>query len=135
MGDEIASPSPSIQLFLHKILQKNRSEGDVKKYPLAAAAGKRFWIIFLSVDSLVWIFAIGGTRVDPLHNGPLMCCRDTGGGGRRKSPIFIPEGTYHQKYPPNLSQSSALILRGIFHKHWNERKLNSFQNLIFQNLQ
>ena len=62
----------------------------MKKYLSAAAAGKRFWIIFLSVDSLVWIFAIGGTRVDPLHNGPLMCCRDTGGGGRQKSPIFIP---------------------------------------------
>ena len=40
-----------------------------------------------------------------LHNGPLMCCRDTGGGGRQKFPIFIPTHpphpgrTYHQNIP------------------------------------
>ena len=51
---------------------------------------------FLLSEALEWL---------ALHNGPLMCCRDTGGGGRQKFPIFIPTHppppgwTYHQNIP------------------------------------
>ena len=48
-----------------------------------------------------------------LHNGPLMCCRDTGGGGRQKFPIFIlthpptaPWPDLSSKYPLDLGSLS-----------------------------
>ena len=124
-------------MFCTKTCKKivNRREGDVRKYFLAAASYLGFglyffpwtpWYGFLLSEALEWI----------LHNGPLMCCRDTGGGGASKnSNIYTRGGLIIKNIPPNLSQSCALILQSIFHKHWNERKLNSFQNLIFQNLQ
>ena len=65
MGDKIVSP-PLLSLlhldptFWHKLAKNQEEKG---------CGGKLFTcytfrIIFLPVDSLVWIFAIGGTRVD-----------------------------------------------------------------------
>ena len=73
----------------------------MKKYVLAAAS-YRFWIIFLPVDSVVWIFAIGGTRVDPPQWSSNVLLRYRGWGASKISNIYTYPGlrTYHQKYPP-----------------------------------
>ena len=93
----------------------------MKKYVLAAAS-YRFWIIFLPVDSVVWIFAIGGTRVDPPQWSSNVLLRYRGWGASEVSNIFTQGGLIIKNIPPNLSQSWPLILQSIFHKDRNERK-------------
>ena len=43
-----------------------------------------------------------------LHNGPLMCCCDTGGGARQKFPIFLPREDLSSKISPRTYHNPGL---------------------------
>ena len=97
-----------------------------RKYLLAAGFG----LYFFPVDSLVWIFAIGGTRVDPPQWSSNVLPRYRGW-GRQKFPIFIPGRTYHQKYPPKLITVLCSHITGNISQALEWKEIKFFSNISY----